>query len=229
MWCSPCLWPLDLWFWTYFVPWKVHFEPKKCFSLKIFVRIRRFIWNLGLVSYDSPKDVDSGKILVFAKIFGFPGVNWAQRWTKTEKFGCIPVVLKHLILKHCSHPVFLLWWTTSGPNFNKIEPYFGEKGPRNSQKGPISWLPHCHENIWKFITLEPQMAERWNLPQLCIFMRPLLWQNIWAWDEGCGKTWLKNLWKKTKKLFFWLLSWNFKHYIKTYVISDTLPWTASVV
>ena len=75
--------------------------------LIIFIRILQFIWDLGLVSSDSPKDAVSGKILVFDKIFLFPGVNWAQKWTKNEDFGYILFVLKHLILKH-SHPVLLL-------------------------------------------------------------------------------------------------------------------------
>ena len=59
------------------------------------------------MSFDSPKDVVSAKILDFGNIFGFLGVNWAQKWTKTEKFGYVPSVLKHLILKHCSYIVFV--------------------------------------------------------------------------------------------------------------------------
>ena len=110
---------------------------QKRVSLIIFIRILRFIWNFGLVSSDNPKDAVSGKILVFGNIFIFPEVNWAQSWTKTVKFGYVPFVLKHLILKYCSRTVFLLWWITSGPNFNKFQRYFGEKGPRTPQKGPF--------------------------------------------------------------------------------------------
>ena len=79
---------------------------QKRVSLIIFIRILRFIWNFGLVSSDNPKDAVSGKILVFGNIFIFPEVNWAQSWTKTVKFGYVPFVLKHLILKYCSHTVF---------------------------------------------------------------------------------------------------------------------------
>ena len=172
--------------------------------LIIFIIILRFIWDLGLLSFDSPKVVVSGKILVFGYIFSFLGLNWAQKWTKTENFGYVPFVLKHRISKHCSYTVFLLWWTTSGPNFNKFEPYMGEKGPRNPQKGPISWLLHCHKNIWKFITLEPQILCWWNLPGLCITKRSFIWQKFGALPIGRRRAWLKNLWKKAKKLFFWL-------------------------
>ena len=80
------------------------------------------------------KDVVSGKILFFANIFGFPGVNWAQKWTKTVNFEYVPFPLKRLILKYCSETVFVLWETTSGRNFRKLEPCLGEKGPRKPPK-----------------------------------------------------------------------------------------------
>ena len=51
------------------------------------------MWDLGLVSSDSPKDVVSGKIKVFGNIFFFPGVNWAPKWTKTVNFGYVPFPL----------------------------------------------------------------------------------------------------------------------------------------
>ena len=91
-------------------PWagpRGQFRPKKWVFLINVIRILRFIWDLALVSFDSPKDVVSAKILDFGNIFGFLGVNWAQKWTKTEKFGYVPSVLKHLILKHCSYIAFV--------------------------------------------------------------------------------------------------------------------------
>ena len=91
----------------------------------IFIKILWFILDLGLVWFDSPKNVVSGKILVFGSIFCFPGVNWAQKWTKTVNSEYIPFVLKHLILKDCSHTIFVLQKTTSSEIFNKMEPYFG--------------------------------------------------------------------------------------------------------
>ena len=60
------------------------------------------------VLFDSHKDVVSGKFLGFGNVLGFPGVNWAQKWTKTIKFGYVPFPLKHLILKDCSETVFVL-------------------------------------------------------------------------------------------------------------------------
>ena len=63
------------------------FWAQKMGFLIIFIRILRFIWGLGLVSCDYPKDVVSGKILVFDNILCFPGVNWAQKWTKVKSLG----------------------------------------------------------------------------------------------------------------------------------------------
>ena len=61
---------------------------------------------------------------------------------------------------------------------------------------------HRHKNFWKFITWEPQMLGRWNLPQLCIFMRPSIWQKIWPWPIGRGRVWPKSLWKNSPKIVF---------------------------
>ena len=61
------------------------------------------MWHLGLVSSDSPKDVVSGKIKVFGNILCFPGVNWAQKSTKTVNFGYVLFPLQDKIFKHCSY------------------------------------------------------------------------------------------------------------------------------
>ena len=74
-----------------------------------FTRILQFIWDLGLVLFDSPEDVVSGgKNLVFGNILTFLEVNGAQKWTKTIKFGYVLFPIKHLILKDCSETVFVL-------------------------------------------------------------------------------------------------------------------------
>ena len=52
------------------------------------------MWDLELGSSDSRKDVVFGKIKVFSNILCFPGVNWAQKWTKTQNFGYVPFPLK---------------------------------------------------------------------------------------------------------------------------------------
>ena len=57
--------------------------------------------HLGLVSSDSGKDVVSGKIKVFGNVLLFPGVNWAQKWTKTQNFGYVPFPFKDTIFKDC--------------------------------------------------------------------------------------------------------------------------------
>ena len=57
------------------------------------------MWDLRLMSSDSPKDVVFGKIKVFCNIFCFPGVNWAQIWTKTQNFGYVPFPVKDISFK----------------------------------------------------------------------------------------------------------------------------------
>ena len=66
------------------------------------------MWDLGLVLFDSHKDVVSGKFLFFGNILGFPGVNCAQKWTKSINFGYVPFPLQRLILKDYSESVFVL-------------------------------------------------------------------------------------------------------------------------
>ena len=63
------------------------------------------MWDLGLVSFDSPKAIVSGKILVFGNILCFLGVNWAQKWTKTVNFGYVPFPLKDINFKDSSYSV----------------------------------------------------------------------------------------------------------------------------
>ena len=63
------------------------------------------MWDLGLVSSDSPKDVVFGKIKVSSNILCFPGVNWAQIWTKTQNFGYVSFPLKHISFKDYSYSV----------------------------------------------------------------------------------------------------------------------------
>ena len=65
------------------------------------------MWDLGLVSSDSRKDVVSGKIKVFGNIFCFPGVNWTKVWTKTQNFGYVLFPLKDINLKSSSYTIFV--------------------------------------------------------------------------------------------------------------------------
>ena len=63
------------------------------------------MWDLVLVSSDSPKDVVSGKIKVFGNILCFQGVNWAQKWTKSRNFGHVPFPLRDISFKDYSYSV----------------------------------------------------------------------------------------------------------------------------
>ena len=115
------------------------------------------MWDLGLVLCDSPKDVVSGKILVFGNILCFLGVNGAQRWIKTQNFGYVPFPLKDRIFKDCRYTVFVSGYSTCGPNFSRIWQFLGKLWPKKPPKWAISWMLHRHETILNFITWEPQM------------------------------------------------------------------------
>ena len=83
--------------------------PKNvCFFSLNFTRILRFFWDLRLTLIDIPKDGVLTEILIFSNIFGFPGVNWLPKWTKTVSFGCVPFEPKFKILKDFSNIVFVL-------------------------------------------------------------------------------------------------------------------------
>ena len=107
-----------------------------------FIRILWFMWDLGLVLFNSHKVLVSGKNFGFWQYFEFSGGKLGPKWTKTINFVYIPFLLKHLILKDLSYERHAPGW-----NFSKLESYLQEKGPRNLPKGAISWMLHRHENI----------------------------------------------------------------------------------
>ena len=111
-----------------------------------------------------------------------------QSGTKCKNFGYVPFLQKFEFFQNSWNTVCVSSKNTSGASFSKIEPY--------------SWMLHRHKNFWEFITLEPHMPWRWNLPRLHIFIRPFIWQKIWASPIGSGRVWSKNLLKKPKKIGF---------------------------
>ena len=117
----------------------------------------------------------------------------------------------------------------TGGSFRRIWPHLGELRPENHPEAACKYSFGCYENIWKFITWQPQTLRQWNLPRLRIFMRPFIWQKIGTSHIGCKRAWLKNFWKRAQKCVFGLISWNFQNCIKNYNICDTLPCTASLV
>ena len=103
-------WPQTSWFLftgLFFILESPFLPPKWIFLIN-FIRILWFIWDLVLGLFNSHKDIVSEKNLVFGSIFDLPGINWAQKWTKTFNFGYVPFLLKHLILKDCLDSVFVL-------------------------------------------------------------------------------------------------------------------------
>ena len=55
-----------------------HFGPKKW----IFIRILRFIWDPGLVLFDSSEDLVFGKVSVFGNI---SPLFWCKNWGVTQE------------------------------------------------------------------------------------------------------------------------------------------------
>ena len=110
------------------------------------IRLLWLIWDLGLLLFDSPKDAVFGKIFVFCNILHFPGVYWAQKWTKTVNFRYIPFLPKHKILKDCYYTVFVLWKTTLVKISAKLSHIWGRDGPKKP-KAAISWMLYCHEHF----------------------------------------------------------------------------------
>ena len=136
----------------------------------------------------------------------------------------------------------------SSQNSTNLSHNWEEKGPRNHPHPqplcPPALLPSCpphhqkrvhfmaaglprkHLKITNLRTWEPQMLPWLNLPRLCIFMRPFIWQKIGAWPIGRRRVWSKNLWKNAK---IGLISSNFQDYIQNSITYDTLCCTGSLV
>ena len=89
-------------------------------------RILGFFWDMRYVTFYSPKDAVFAKIMVFSNVFGFPGVNLAQKWNKIVNFGYVLFQVKCKCLKGSSNTVFIFFKTTFGENFGMIKPYLDD-------------------------------------------------------------------------------------------------------
>ena len=58
-----------------------HFGPNIFFLFK-FTGSQRNLWYLGLMLFESPRNVLFAEILVFSNFFGFLGIKWAKNGTK---------------------------------------------------------------------------------------------------------------------------------------------------
>ena len=58
-----------------------HFGPKIFFLFK-FTESQPNLWYLGLMLFESPRNVLFAEILVFSNFFGFLGIKWAKNGTK---------------------------------------------------------------------------------------------------------------------------------------------------
>ena len=94
--------------------------------------------------------------------------------------------------------------------------------PKAAQNPPFS----RYEKLWKYITWKPQELWTWNLPGLCTFMRPFIWQDLGAtireW-QGVAK---KSPKRTPKSVFLGLISWNFQYHIKNRSLCDGKYWSA---
>ena len=107
----------------------------------------------GTCVFDSHKDVASGKIPVFGNILGFPGINWAQKWTKTLR----PVSPETLNFERLFKFYFCLVRDYLRSKFHQTCAIFrGERAqnppppsppPPNPKRRVVSWMLHRHENI----------------------------------------------------------------------------------
>ena len=90
--------------------------------------------GLGLTDLDSPMAEFLSYIFYFSRFWSSSGVNQAQSWTKRANFGYLLFREKFEFFKDSSNTVFFSFSTTSGKNFSKIGPYFGELGPQKNPK-----------------------------------------------------------------------------------------------
>ena len=95
------------------------------------------------------------KKLVFGNILIFLGENWAQKWTKTIKFGYASFPLTYLILKDFSKNVFVLWKTYLWSKFQQTRVIFGgERVQKPPERGHFmdAAFPRKHLKIYNLTT-----------------------------------------------------------------------------
>ena len=116
--------------------------PKKYLLLLNFTSIMWFFWNLGLALFDIAKDVVFPENLVISNIFGFPGVNWIPKWTKTVNFRCVPIDSKFKLLKDFSNTVLVLLEEYLWSKFQQDWTIFGKVRPNTTKKGSfhVCWI-----------------------------------------------------------------------------------------
>ena len=94
------------------------------------------------------------------------------------------------------------WWK-SCTNWTWFGLVIYLKPPKSRQK---SYFLLVRQTSKIYITWQPQMLYQWNLPGLCISMRPFICPNIGASSIRRKRAWSKNFWKRTTK---WGFSANF--------------------
>ena len=121
-------WSLTSWFFFtgLFFTLKSPYLAQKIFFKINFIRILWFIWDLGLVLFDSHKNVVSGKKFGFWQYFGFSGGKLSPK-----------IDQNYLKIKFQTNLTTFQWVTS-------------KKSPRSSLK--LYFLLVWYENIWNFKT-----------------------------------------------------------------------------
>ena len=156
--------------------------PPKSSQKSYFLLLRETLKTYNLTTTDAiPMKLN--RIMYLHETFHL-GKNWGvtirrkRAWSKnfwkpTAKWGFWVNFLEFsgLYQKPSSMWYIMLVWIAV-PSFKRIWPNLGELWPKNHEKAPKNGIFCWLENIWKFITWQPQMLYLWNSPRLCISMRP---------------------------------------------------------
>ena len=90
--------------------------------------------------------------------FGYlHGEKRGSKLDKVSKLWVSPVSWKFEFFQNSLNTVCVSLIINSGKNFSKVWQHLGKLGPKKPPKRAISWMLHCHKNIWKFTTSQPQM------------------------------------------------------------------------
>ena len=123
-------------------PFYTQFGLKKYLFLLNFSSIMWFFWDLWLPLFDIAKNVVFPENLVISSIFGFLGVNWVPKWTKTVNFRCVPIDSKFKLLKDFSNTVLVLLEEYLWSKFQQDWTIFGKVRPNTTKKGSfhVCWI-----------------------------------------------------------------------------------------
>ena len=128
------------------------------------------------------KDAMFAEILIFSNIFVFLAVNWAQKWSETVNFSCIPFEPKFKIWRIFQTLCFFYRRLPMVKVPARSNNTWGSKGPKIAKRGHIIDTESIQQKIFNFTTT---YLYWWNLPQIYILIRSFVWQNLGVCLIGC--------------------------------------------